>query len=357
MDVFQAEKLESLAVGLLKDLISTPSLSRQEGKTANLLQDFLMRQSIESYREANNVWAMSKGFDPARPSLLLNSHHDTVPPGPAYSRDPYRATEEEGRIYGLGSNDAGGSLVSLMAAFINFQTQEVLPFNLVLVASAEEEVSGKDGIERVFPKLPPISCGIVGEPTQGHQAIAERGLMVLDCVTKGRAGHAAREEGVNALYQALPDIEWLRTYTFPKKSEVLGEVKMSVTVIQAGQQHNQIPAECRFTVDVRVPDCYTLEEVLDVVGKHVKSQVTPRSLRLQSKGLPANHPLIKAGKRLGLKMYGSPTTSDQALIPVPTVKMGPGDSARSHMADEYIYRKEIADGIQQYIRYINSLEL
>jgi acetylornithine deacetylase len=200
-------------------------------------------------------------------------------------------------------------------------------------------------------------CGIVGEPTLDQLAIAERGLMVLDCLAKGKAGHAAREEGVNALYQALPDIEWFRRYSFPRRSETLGEVKMGVTVIQAGQQHNQVPAECRFTADVRVPDCYTLEEVLEEIRKNVRSEVTPRSLRLRSKGLDPGHPFIAAGRRLGLRMYGSPTTSDQALIPVPTVKMGPGDSARSHMADEYIYRKEIGDGIQNYIRFIRALEL
>jgi acetylornithine deacetylase len=352
----QAEKLEAQAVGLLKELIAIPSLSRKEDKTADLIQRFLEAHGVEVHRFANNVWARSRRFDPARPTLLLNSHHDTVPPNPAYGRDPYKPSEEDGRIYGLGSNDAGGALVSLIAAFLHFE-ETPPPFNLVLAVSAEEEVSGKDGIERLYPQLPRITCGIVGEPTLDQLAIAERGLMVLDCLAKGKAGHAAREEGVNALYQALPDIEWFRRYSFPRRSETLGEVKMGVTVIQAGQQHNQVPAECRFTADVRVPDCYTLEEVLEEIRKNVRSEVTPRSLRLRSKGLDPGHPFIAAGRRLGLRMYGSPTTSDQALIPVPTVKMGPGDSARSHMADEYIYRKEIGDGIQNYIRFIRALEL
>lgn len=342
------------AVNLLIQLIETPSFSREEEKTAAVLKNFLAAHGIPSHQKGNNVWARSKTFEGAKPTLLLNSHHDTVKPNPAYTRNPFQASIEDGRLFGLGSNDAGGPLVSLIAAFLHFYDQ-VLPFNLVLAATSEEEISGTGGIELIWPDLPTVDFAIVGEPTLTDIAIAEKGLLVLDCTAVGKAGHAAREEGINAIYEALRDIEWFRSYTFPKVSDTLGRVKMSVTVIHAGQAHNQVPPECQFTVDVRVTDAYTLDEVLAVIRAHVRCQVVPRSLRLQPSGISPAHPLVKAGAALGKKLYGSPTTSDQALISVPSIKMGPGDSARSHSADEFIYLDEIREGIASYVALIENL--
>lgn len=342
------------AVELLAQLISIPSFSREEDKTADAIQNFFRQKSIPTQRHGNNVWAKNMRFDEGRPTLLLNSHHDTVKPNPGYTRDPFKPTIEDGKLFGLGSNDAGGPLVSLIATFLHFY-QKPLKYNIVLAATAEEEVSGVNGIESIWTKLPEIDCAIVGEPTLTDIAVAEKGLMVLDCVSKGKAGHAAREEGVNAIYEALKDIEWFRTYSFPKVSETLGKVKMSVTVINAGQAHNQVPPECKFTVDVRVTDAYTLEEVLEIIRSNVKCSAEPRSLRLRSSGIDADHPLALSARKLGRKMYGSPTTSDQALIPVPSIKVGPGDSARSHSADEFIYLDEIEAGIAAYIRLIEGL--
>ena len=343
------------ALDLLKRLIATPSFSREEDETATALEDFFHQKKIEPHRIGNNVWVKNKFFDPSKRTILLNSHHDTVKPNPGYTRDPFSPLVEEGKLYGLGGNDAGGPLVSLIAAFVHFQEQPNLKYNLVLAASAEEEISGTNGIESMWPVLPKIDFAIVGEPTLTDMAIAEKGLLVLDCISKGKAGHAAREEGVNAIYKALKDIEWVRDYEFPKISAVLGKVKMSVTVIQAGQSHNQVPPECKFTVDVRVTDVYTLEEVLEVIRQNVSAEVRPRSLRLRSSGISPDHPLFVAGTKMGLRLYGSPTTSDQALIPVPSVKMGPGDSARSHSADEFIFLEEIRVGIDTYIRLLENL--
>mgnify|MGYP002399492721 CR=1 FL=1 len=298
---------------------------------------------------------MNQYFDPDKPSVLLNSHHDTVRPNPAYTRDPFKPEIIGDKLYGLGSNDAGGPLVALMAAFLYYYDSVDLPFNLILAATAEEEISGSGGIESIWPLLPPINFAIVGEPTLCQMATAEKGLMVLDCMAKGQAGHAAREEGVNAIYAALPDIEWFRTYAFPKVSETLGVMKMSVTIIGAGSQHNVVPAECRFTVDVRVTDAYTLEEALDIIRQNVRCEVQPRAMRIRPSGIAADHPLILAAKKLGIERYGSPTTSDQALIPAPSVKMGPGDSARSHSADEFIFLEEIRQGIQKYVALIGQL--
>lgn len=343
------------AVELLKKLIATPSFSREEDKTADLLDNFLQDHGIRTKRKGNNVWALSSVFDTKRPTLMLNSHHDTVKPNPGYTRDPHQPSVEDGRLYGLGSNDAGGAAVSLLAAFLHLHDRKDLHYNLVVAITAEEEISGHNGIESIWGDLPKIDCAIIGEPTQMDAAVSEKGLLVLDCVAMGKAGHAAREEGVNAIYQAMQDIEWFRTFEFPKISPTLGRVKMTVTVIQAGQAHNQVPAECGFTVDVRVTDAYALEDVLDTIRKHVKSAVTPRSLRLRPSGMPDNHPLVQSAKALGKKCYGSPTTSDRALIPVPSIKMGPGDSGRSHSADEYILVKEIEEGIRDYIRLIEKL--
>ncbi len=341
-------------IDLLKQLIGIPSFSKEESETATAIASFLEMQRVLVNRSGNNVWAVNQFFDAAKPTILLNSHHDTVKPNPGYTRNPFKAELLDGKLYGLGSNDAGGALVALIAAFMHFHHRKNLSFNLVLAATAEEEISGSGGIESIWTSLPKIDFAIVGEPTQCNMAIAEKGLLVLDCVSKGKAGHAAREEGENAIYKALADIEWFRTYRFPNLSQTLGEVKMTVTVIHAGQQHNVVPAECSFTVDVRVTDVYSLEEVLETVRKNVSSEVTARSMRLRSSGLDSNHPLAKAADRLGIHKYGSPTTSDQALIPVPSVKIGPGDSARSHMADEFIFVEEVEKGIELYIRLIET---
>jgi acetylornithine deacetylase/succinyl-diaminopimelate desuccinylase-like protein len=343
------------AFALLTELIKTPSFSKEEDKTAFILENFFTKENIPYHRKGNNVWAVNKYFDPSRPTILLNSHHDTVKPNPQYTRNPFDPEVIEGKLYGLGSNDAGGPLVSLIATFLHFYPKNDLQYNFVIAATAEEEISGTNGIELIWNDLPKISFAIVGEPTLTDIAIAEKGLLVVDCIATGKAGHAAREEGVNAIYRALKDIEWFRTYKFPNTSSTLGEVKMSVTVINAGQAHNQVPPECKFTVDIRATDCYTLEEILETIQKNVSCTVTPRSMRLRPSGIPADHALIRAGKLVGKKMYGSPTTSDQALIPVHSIKMGPGDSARSHSADEFIFIHEIKEGIDSYIRLIENL--
>ncbi len=340
---------------ILKKLISTPSFSREEQGTAELIAGFLESRGIPIQRKHHNVWAVNRHFDPAKPTILLNSHHDTVKPNPAYTLDPFSPIEKDGKLFGLGSNDAGAPLVCLLAAFLNFYERDDLKYNLIYAATAEEEISGPNGVESILPELGDIAFAIVGEPTLMHMAIAEKGLLVLDCIAVGKAGHAAREEGVNAIYQALPDIEWFRTYQFPKVSPTLGPVKMSVTVIQAGAQHNVVPAKCCFTVDVRCTDAYTHEELLDIIRSHVSAEVQPRSLRLRPSSTDEDHPVVQAGRTLGIPMYGSPTTSDQALMPFPSIKMGPGDSARSHSADEFVYLREIEEGISGYIRLLEQL--
>lgn len=348
-------KLKKEAIELLIQLIQIPSFSKVENRTADAIADFLRAHTIQVNRSGNNVWAVNKHFDETKPTLLLNSHHDTVKPNSGYTRDPFKAEIVEGKLFGLGSNDAGGSLVSLIATFIYLYDAPGLSYNIVLAATAEEEISGTGGVESILSSLPKIDCAIVGEPTLGEVAVAEKGLMVLDCIVKGKAGHAAREEGVNAIYQAFDDMDWFRTFAFPKVSPTLGKIKMSVTVIHSGQAHNQVPAECKFTVDVRVTDAYTLEEVLEIIKSNVKCEIVPRSLRLRPSGIEKNHPLIKVVKTLQLKQYGSPTTSDQALIPASSIKLGPGDSARSHSADEFIYVEEIRKGIDLYIQLISNL--
>jgi len=343
------------SIDLLKRLIAIPSFSKEEDRTALAIAQHLESKGVLVNRSGNNVWALNKHFNPAKPTILLNSHHDTVKPNNGYTRDPFKPEITDGKLFGLGSNDAGGPLVSLIATFLYFHDQPDSTYNVVLAATAEEEISGVDGIESIWSLLPAIDFAIVGEPTLGQMAIAEKGLMVLDCVSAGKSGHAAREEGVNAIYKALTAIEWFRTYRFPRVSEVLGEIKMTVTIIQAGSQHNVVPAECKFTVDVRVTDAYTLEETLEVIRQHVTCDVTPRSLRLRPSGIDTEHPLVAAAKKMNIKLYGSPTTSDQALMPVPSVKIGPGDSARSHTADEFIFVDEVNRGIDTYIQLIKNL--
>jgi acetylornithine deacetylase len=344
------------AVALLKRLIATPSFSREEEETADLLLRFLQQRGIEAQVECNNVWARNRHFDPKKPTILLNSHHDTVKPNAGYTRDPFAPTIEGGKLYGLGSNDAGGCLVSLVAAFLHFFERADLPFNLLLACTAEEEVSGSKGIASLLPHLGPIECGLVGEPTQLRLATAEKGLLVLDCTALGQSGHAARNEGLNAIYEAMDDMAWFRSYRFERESERLGPVHMNVTMIEAGSQHNVVPDRCRFVVDVRTTDAYSNEETLEIIRREVRSQVVPRSTRLQPSGISHAHPLVQAGLALGLRTFGSPTLSDQALMPFPTLKMGPGDSARSHSADEYILVEEIELGIATYIALLEQVQ-
>lgn len=352
----EQQELYLQAVELLQQLIQTPSLSKEEDKTAAILADFLSSHGVEEvHQQQHNVWAFNKHYNPELPTLLLNSHHDTVKPNAGYTRNPFEASIEDGKLFGLGSNDAGGCLVSLIATFLYFYEREDLKYNLVLAATAEEEISGRNGIESILSQLGKLEVAIVGEPTEMHLAVAEKGLMVLDCTAKGKAGHAAREEGINAIYEALPDIQWFQSYTFPKVSDHLGPVKMSVTVVQAGTQHNVVPDTCSFTVDVRLTDAYMMEEVLETIKQNVKSEVKPRSMRLRPSSIPLEHPLVQAGINMGRKTYGSPTTSDQALLPIPSLKMGPGFSGRSHMADEYIYLHEIEEGIKLYIELLEKV--
>jgi len=343
------------ALALLKQLIGLSSLSKEEEFTADLIDRFFQERDIKTHRKGNNVWVYNAHYNSTKPTILLNSHHDTVKPNTGYTRDPLAATVEEGKLYGLGSNDAGGCLVSLIATFLYFYQQTDLKYNFCLVASAEEEISGKNGVESVLDDIGPIDFAIVGEPTLLDLAIAEKGLMVLDCTALGTAGHAARNEGDNAIYKAIKDIEWFQNYTFERTSSTLGPIKMSVTVIQAGSQHNVVPATCNFVVDVRTTDAYSNEETLDIIKSHVKSEVSARSTRLKSSSIPETHPIVKAGVALGRNVYGSPTMSDQALIPVPSLKLGPGDSARSHMADEFIYIDEIRAGIDLYIAMLEKI--
>ncbi|MDZ7879905.1 MAG: M20 family metallo-hydrolase [Saprospiraceae bacterium] len=344
------------AIELLQNLISTPSFSREEDKTAAIIELFLQKRGIVTHRQGNNVWAKNAHFTEGIPTILLNSHHDTVKPVKAWTRDPFAPDIVEGKLYGLGSNDAGGCLVSLVATFCHFYAKK-LPYNLVLLASAEEEISGRGGVEAVLPNLPPIAVGIVGEPTLTQMAIAEKGLMVMDGVARGKAGHAAREEGINAIYIALEDINRLKNFQFEHISDILGVVKVSVTQIEAGTQHNVVPDECRFVVDVRTNECYTNAEIWTIAQQQVKSELKPRSMRLNSSKIALNHPLVLRGQFMGLSYYGSPTLSDQALMNFPTLKIGPGDSARSHTADEFIYVEEIEKGIDVYKKILTDLVL
>ncbi len=346
-------KLYKEAVELLETLISTPSFSGEENNTALIIKNFLESHGIVTHQAKNNVWAYSKHFDSKKPSILLNSHHDTVKPNAGYSLDPFKPLQKEGKLYGLGRNDAGGCLVCLLATFVHFYPLK-LPFNLIMAATAEEEISGREGITMVLPQLPELALVIVGEPTLLNLAVAEKGLMVIDAKVKGKAGHAARDEGVNALYLALDDLLLIRDYKFQKVSSYLGENKVSATIIQAGTQHNVVPDLCTYTLDLRVTDAYTLEEALDELKGKLKAELTPRSMRLQSSSIDQDHKIIHVAKELGIQMFGSPTLSDQALIPYPSVKIGPGDSARSHTPDEYIYLDEIAKGIGCYIQLLEK---
>lgn len=346
-------QLHTEAIQLLKDLIQTPSLSTSENQTAAIIRSFFEKKGISIHQRGNNIWAYAGSYDPARPSVMLNSHHDTVKPNQGYTLDPFEPIEKDGKLFGLGSNDAGGPLVALIAAFLHFRNQP-LPANLLMVASAEEEISGKGGIESLIPELPELSVAVVGEPTQLKMAVAEKGLMVIDALVKGKAGHAAREEGLNAIYEALDDLIAIRDYRFRKVSSFLGTSKVSATLIQAGFQHNVVPDLCTYTLDVRVTDAYTLEEALDELRQSLKAELRPRSMRLNSSRIDGAHPMLSVAKSMGLETFGSPTLSDQALIPYPSVKIGPGDSARSHTPDEFIYVSEIKEGISLYIALLEN---
>jgi acetylornithine deacetylase len=349
----QNELLFNEAVQLLKDLIAIPSFSKEEGKTADLIEAFLIKKDVRINRSGNNIWAFTNDFNPVLPTVWLNSHHDTVKPNAGYTKDPFSPITEDGKLFGLGSNDAGGPLVSLIATFCHFIGKD-LPFNLLLIASAEEEISGPNGISSIVPQLPEAEIAIVGEPTQMRLAVAEKGLLVIDAKVHGKAGHAAREEGVNALYLALDDLDEVRNFEFVKSSPFLGRTKVTATVIKAGHQHNVVPDLCEYTLDVRVTDAYTLEEAFAELQSSLNAELTARSMRLQSSHLPDGHLMYRVAGKLQLEKFGSPTLSDQALIPWPSVKIGPGDSARSHTADEYIFLEEIKEGIEGYIAIVNT---
>lgn len=346
------------AVSLLKELIAVPSFSKEEAGTAKVIENYFLQMGIEVNRSKNNIWVANKYFDSTRPSILLNSHHDTVKPNGGYTNDPFEAAITEDKLYGLGSTDAGGSLVSLLAAFLYFYESKELSYNLIFAATAEEEISGANGIESILSSLPLIDFAIVGEPTGTDLAIAEKGLLVLDCTAHGQAGHAAREEGENAIYKAMKDIEWFRHFNFPRISALLGPVKMSVTSVQTqNTAHNVVPADCTFVVDIRITDDYSHEEVLDTIRKHVQSEIRPRSMRLRSSKIEQDHLAVQAGISLGKKIYGSPTTSDAALMHFPVLKCGPGNSARSHTANEFIFLSEIEEGIKTYIGILSRVLL
>lgn len=347
------------AKDLLAQLIACPSMSKEEQGTAQILVDFFKAQGIQPNRLGNNVWACNLHFDASKPTILLNSHHDTVKANASWTFDPFQATEQEGKLIGLGSNDAGASLVCLIATFVSFYSAENLGFNLVIAATAEEEISGTGGIEALLQSgdLPQIDFAIVGEPTDCAMAIAEKGLMVVDAKVKGIAGHAARNEGVNAIYLALEDINHIQNHSFAKVSDLLGPVKATVTVINAGKQHNVVPDTCDYVIDCRVNECYSLEEVLAELKTIVQADLTPRSMRLNSSRMEESHPVVKAAQSVGISLFGSPTLSDQALLPIPSAKIGPGHSGRSHTADEYIFLDELRQGIQTYQNLLLQLSI
>lgn len=342
------------AIDLLKRLISTPSVSRQEQDAADVLSDYIKQyEHFTIHREGNNLWIMDPHYDEQRPTLLLNAHIDTVKPVDSWERNPFMPLVEDDCLYGLGSNDCGGGLVSLLQVF-RLLTEKPQQYNLIYLASAEEEVSGINGIRRVLPLLPKVDVAIVGEPTGMQPAIAEKGLMVLDVTCKGVSGHAARQEGVNAIYEALDDLNWLRNYRFEKVSDLLGPTLMNVTVINAGTQHNVIPDKCTFTVDIRTNEYYHNEDVYDFIKTHLKGEVKARSFHLHSSCIDREHPIVKRCVAMGMQPFGSPTLSDQALMPFPSLKLGPGESSRSHSADEYIRLSEIENGIYTYMKLLDG---
>ena len=348
------ETIKNEVIELLKKLIATPSFSGEEHDTADLIVSFLRQYDIEVNRKDNNIWAKYKHFDATKKNILLNSHHDTVKPGSSWTYDPFFPTLEGDKLIGLGSNDAGGPAMALLATFLFFLDKN-LPFNLIYAITAEEENSGNKNVADILDELGEIDLAIVGEPTKMDMAIAERGLVVLDCIVKGKTGHAARNEGENAIYKAIDSIKWFNSYEFDKVSDLLGPVKMTVTQINAGKQHNVVPDECKLVVDVRVNEFYSNQEVAEMIQKNLSCEVIPRSFRLNSSRISLDHPIVKKGIALGCETYGSPTLSDQCMMPFDSVKIGPGDSARSHTPDEYIYLQEIKNGIDLYIKLLEDL--
>lgn len=371
MDKMKSRICSGEFLNLLEEMVKIPSFSREEGAVADMLEAWLSGHGLFPHRKGNNVWLDSRDGtavpgnaaetggavgNVAEPVILLNAHVDTVRPAPSYTREPFAPSLEDGRIYGLGTNDDGASVVALLAAYLEL-TSRPQPYRLIWSATAEEEVCGKGGIELIFPEIGRIDLGIMGEPTGMEMAVAEKGLMVLDCTAAGRSGHAAREEGVNAIYEALGDIEWFRTYRFPKVSQYLGPVKMSVTQISAGTQHNIVPDKCSFVVDVRSNGMYTNPELLALIKASVSCDVRERSTRLGSSHIDEAHPIVRRARELGIGTFGSCTTSNQTLSPFPTVKIGPGDSARSHTADEYVAVEEIESGVEIYVKLLDGFHL
>lgn len=346
--------LTQKAIALLKELISIPSFSGEEDKTGDAIEAFLQGFGIKSERQYHNIYAFNKYFDESKPTLLLNSHHDTVKPNSAYTKDPFHPHVEDGKLYGLGSNDAGGCLVSLLATFVHFYDKEGLSHNIIMAATAEEEDAGDKSLRGLLPILPKIDVAVVGEPTLMDLAIAEKGLVVFDAVVEGTPSHAAHPNDNNSIYNTIPVLQWFKDYKFEKISEALGEVKMTVTQINAGKQHNVVPAQVDLVVDVRVNDCYTNQEISDRLQREAPCKMTPRSLRLNSSCIDPNHDLVKSGLALGRKTYGSPTLSDQAALSCQSVKLGPGDSTRSHSANEFIFVDEIDEGIDLYIKILSG---
>ena len=350
------EKLTIDAIALLKNLIETSSFSSEEQNTALLIESWFQEHKIAYQRAHNNVWAVNKYFDESKPTFLLNSHHDTVQPNKAYTKDPFKAIIENGKLYGLGSNDAGGCLVSLLATFTYFYHHKNLKYNLVVVASAEEESSGKNGLNSMLSIIPEVAVAIVGEPTLMQLAIAEKGLVVFDAKVSGTPSHAAHLNDDNAIYNTIDVLKWFQNFQFKKTSKSLGDVKMTVTQMNAGKQHNAIPAEVELVIDVRVNDLYSNQKIAEILEKESPcTSITPRSLRLNSSFIPVEHELVKAGIALGRKTYGSPTLSDQSVLDCPSLKLGPGDSTRSHTADEFIYLQEIEEGIELYIKILEQI--
>lgn len=350
------KKLTQNAISLLKNLIETQSYSTEEENTATLIEGWFVQNKIPFKRTKNNIWATNKYFDENKPTLLLNSHHDTVKPNSAYTNDPFKAIVKDGKLYGLGSNDAGGCLVSLIATFTNFYAQENLKYNLVIVASAEEENSGKNGLNSMLPIIPPIDVAIVGEPTLMNLAVAEKGLVVFDAVVEGTPSHAAHPNNNNSIYNTIEVLQWFKDFKFAKTSEALGDVKMTVTQINAGSQHNVVPGHVDLVIDVRVNDAYSNQEIADILQEQSPcTKITPRSLRLNSSSISVEHDLVKAGIAMGRETYGSPTLSDQAALSCQSLKLGPGDSTRSHSANEFIYLAEIEEGIQIYVELLNRV--
>lgn len=351
----ELKELQHSAIELLKQLIQSPSFSGEEVQTSRIIQDWLKQNEVDFITSGNNVWAKNKYFDASKPTVLLNSHHDTVKPNTAYTRDPFHAEISENKLFGLGSNDAGGPLVSLLSLFVYYYQNKGLKYNMIIAATAEEESSGPNGLNSLLKELPEIDFAIVGEPTGMQMAVAEKGLLVLDGYAHGKPGHAAHDNTENAIYNALDDIQWIRNYYFPKVSEILGKVKMTVTQIDAGQQHNVVPGVCHFVVDIRVNDLYKNKEIFEFVDAHTKSKMVARSFNLNSSSIDIDHPIVGAGVKYGRGTYGSPTLSDQSVLSCPSLKMGPGDSHRSHSADEFIYLSEIDEAIDLFVKIFSEI--